>query len=96
MRLDLWVNMPLFSPQQKNKVQSGNALKKSPLTPGSQACHLGWACQASGPGTPSQSGSRWALLMQMTAEESINSPGACLSWAPRLGGREQEWAQWLQ
>ncbi len=29
-----------------------------------------------------------ALLMQMTAEESINSPGACLSWAPRLGGRE--------
>lgn len=27
-----------------------------------------------------------ALLMQMTAEESVNSPGACLSWAPRLGG----------
>lgn len=27
-----------------------------------------------------------ALLMQMTAEESVNSPGACLSWVPRLWG----------
>lgn len=37
-----------------------------------------------------------ALLMQMTAEESVNSPGAYLSWVARLRGREQEGAQWFQ
>lgn len=51
------VRFPLSS--QKSKVRNGSALKRSPPTPGSQACRLGWACQGSGPGTPSLSGSRW-------------------------------------
>lgn len=44
---------------QRNQVQSGSALKRSPPTPGRRACHLEWGCQGSGLGTPSLSGSRW-------------------------------------
>lgn len=44
---------------QRNQVQSGSALKRSPPTPGRRACRLEWGCQGSGLGTPSLSGSRW-------------------------------------
>lgn len=44
---------------QRNQVQSGSALKRSPPTPGRRACRSEWGCQGSGPGTPSLSGSRW-------------------------------------
>lgn len=58
-RNKIYISSLLSLSLQRNQVQSGSALKRSPPTPGRRACHLEWGCQGSGPGTPSLSGSRW-------------------------------------
>lgn len=90
---DLWVNMTLFFSSTEKQGPERKRIKKEPTNTRKSGLPFGMGMPGIRAGYPLSERQQVALLMQMTAEESINSPGACLSWASRLGGREREWAQ---
>lgn len=58
-------------------------IKKEPANTRKMGLPFGMGMPGIRAGYPLSERQQVALLMQMTAEESINSPGACLSWRPR-------------
>lgn len=58
-------------------------IKKEPTNTRKAGLPFGMGMPGIRAGYPLSERQQVALLMQMTAEESINSPGACLSWRPR-------------
>lgn len=67
--------------------------KKEPTNTRKAGLPFGMGMPGIRAGYPLSERQQVALLMQMTAEESVNSPGACSSWRPRLlltgGGQGQ-------
>lgn len=66
-------------------------IKKEPTNTRKAGLPFGMGMPGIRAGYPLSERQQVALLMQMTAEESVNSPGAGLSWRPRLlwtGGRQ--------
>lgn len=59
-------------------------IKKEPTNTRKAGLPFGMGMPGIRAGYPLSERQQVALLMQMTAEESVNSPGACLSWRPRL------------
>ena len=74
-------------------------VKKEPTNTRKPSLPFGMGKPGIRAGYPLSERQQVALLMQMTAEESVNSPGACLSWAPRPTGAqggvgaEREWKE---
>lgn len=68
-------------------------IKKEPTNTRKAGLPFGMGMPGIRAGYPLSERQQVALLMQMTAEESVNSPGACSSWRPRLlltgGGQGQ-------
>lgn len=58
-------------------------IKKEPTNTRKAGLPFGMGMPGIRAGYPLSERQQVALLMQMTAEESVNSPGACLSWRPR-------------
>lgn len=59
-------------------------IKKEPTNTRKASLPFGMGMPGIRAGYPLSERQQVALLMQMTAEESVNSPGACLSFRPRL------------
>lgn len=59
-------------------------IKKEPTNTRKAGLPFGMGMPGIRAGYPLSERQQVALLMQMTAEESVNSPGACLSFRPRL------------
>lgn len=73
---------PLLVPSEK-PVPERKRIKKEPANTRKMGLPFGMGMPGIRAGYPLSERQQVALLMQMTAEESVNSPGACLSWRPR-------------
>lgn len=79
------MNVPLSPPNgiAEKPGPERKRIKKEPTNTRKAGLPFGMGMPGIRAGYPLSERQQVALLMQMTAEESINSPGACLSWRPR-------------
>ena len=74
----------LFSLPTEKQGPERKRIKKEPTNSRKASLPFGMGMPGIRAGYPLSERQQVALLMQMTAEESVNSPGACLLCRPRL------------
>lgn len=88
-----WFNVVSFSHPTEKQGPERKRIKKEPTNTRKSGLPFGMGMPGIRAGYPLSERQQVALLMQMTAEESVHSPGAYLSWAPRLGGHKRKGTQ---